>query len=218
MAFGHVIGVYSSSSIFAGVAIHMITAISIGVAVGVFLYKTGILNISKLSNGLLYGLLAGSIVFIVFFIPVYQFVLAPEIARTMDEMKVTTTSESEEYSSTTQYGNFTVVTIGWLLIHLIFGTVLGGVSSSISIRFGSRYRCIKCDISFSRIDSLQKHIQLVHGSSPILLKRILVLGGGFGGIEVLRQLQKAFQDDVSVDITLVSRDNTNASRSVVWYD
>jgi NADH:ubiquinone reductase (H+-translocating) len=33
------------------------------------------------------------------------------------------------------------------------------------------------------------------------------LGGGFGGIEVLRQLQKAFQDDVSGDITLVSRDN-----------
>jgi NADH:ubiquinone reductase (H+-translocating) len=54
---------------------------------------------------------------------------------------------------------------------------------------------------------LQKHIQLVHGSSPIQLKRILILGGGFGGIEVLKQLQKAFQDDVSVDITLVSRDN-----------
>ena len=213
MAFGHVIGVYSSSSVIAGVAIHMITAISIGVAVGVFLYKTGILNISKLSNGLLYGLLAGSIVFIVFFIPVYQFILAPEITRTTVEMKVTTTIESEEYPSSTtapqhQYtNNFTVVTIVWLLIHLVFGTVLGGVSSSISIRFGSRYRCTKCDISFSRIDSLQKHIQLVHGSTPIPLKRILILGGGFGGIEVLRQLQKAFQDDVSVDLTLVSRDN-----------
>ncbi|MGB8938043.1 MAG: FAD-dependent oxidoreductase, partial [Candidatus Nitrosopolaris sp.] len=213
MAFGHVIGVYSSSSIIAGVAIHMITAISIGVAVGVFLYKTGILNISKLSNGLLYGLLAGSIVFIVFFIPVYQFILAPEINRTTVEMEVNTTSESEEYPSTTtapqhQYtNNFTVVTIVWLLIHLIFGTVLGGVSSSISIRFGSRYRCTKCDISFSRIDSLQKHIQLVHGSTPTQLKRILILGGGFGGIETLRQLQKAFQDDVGVDITLVSRDN-----------
>jgi len=82
MAFGHVIGVYSSSSITAGIAIHMITAISIGVAVGVFLYKTGIFNIGKLSNGLLYGLLAGSIVFIVFFIPVYQFIFAPEISRT----------------------------------------------------------------------------------------------------------------------------------------
>ena len=201
MAFGHVIGVYSpSSSVIAGIAIHLITAISIGIALGVFLYKTGILNISKLSNGLLYGLLAGSIVFIVFFIPVYQFILAPEITQTTVEMEVNTTSESEEYPSTTapqhQYtNNFTVVTIVWLLIHLVFGTVLGGVSSSISIRFGSRYRCTKCDISFSRIDSLQKHIQLVHGSHPIQLKRILILGGGFGGIEVLRQLQEAFQDD-----------------------
>jgi NADH dehydrogenase len=218
MAFGHVIGVYSSpSSIIAGIAIHMITAISIGIAVGVFLYKTGILNISKLSNGLLYGLLAGSIVFVVFFIPVYQFILAPEITRTVAAVKVTTTSQGKEYATTTitttstpqyQYANnFTVIMIGWLLIHLVFGTVLGGISSSISIRFGSRYRCAKCDISFSRIDSLQKHIQLVHGKTPIQLKRILILGGGFAGIEVLRQLQKAFQDDVSIDITLVSRDN-----------
>jgi NADH:ubiquinone reductase (H+-translocating) len=218
MAFGHVIGVYSSpSSIIAGIAIHMITAISIGIATGVFLYKTGILNISKLSNGLLYGLLAGSIVFVVFFIPVYQFILAPEITRTVAAVKVTTTSQGKEYAttaititSTPQYqyaNNFTIIMIGWLLIHLVFGTVLGAVSSSISIRFGSRYRCAKCDISFSRIDLLQKHIQLVHGTTPIQSKRILILGGGFAGIEVLRQLQKAFQDDVDVDITLVSRDN-----------
>lgn len=216
MAFGHVIGVYSpsSSSITAGIAIHLITAISIGIAVGVFLYKTGILNISKLSNGLLYGLLAGSIVFVVFFLPVYQFILSPEITRTMATMKGSTTSQSGEYSTTTttspqyQYtNNITVVMIVWLLIHLAFGIVLGAVSSSISIRFGSRYRCAKCDISFSRIDLLQKHILLVHSATPIQLKRILILGGGFGGIEVLRQLQKAFQDNVGVDITLVSRDN-----------
>jgi NADH dehydrogenase len=219
MAFGHVIGVYSpSSSVIAGIAIHLITAISIGIALGVFLYKTGILNISKLSNGLLYGLLAGSIVFAVFFIPVYQFILAPEITRTMAAVKVSTTSQRGEYARTTattatttsqyQYANnLTTIMIVWLLIHLVFGIVLGGISSSISIRFGSRYRCAKCDISFSRIDLLQKHIQLVHGKTPIQLKRILILCGGFGGIEVLRQLQKAFQDDVSVDITLVSRDN-----------
>jgi len=217
MAFGHVIGVYSpSSSIIAGIAIHLITAISIGIALGVFLYKTGILNISKLSNGLLYGLLAGSIVFAVFFIPVYQFILAPEITRTMEAVKVPTTSQGKQYptltttTSTPQYqysSNITVVMIVWLIIHLVFGTVLGGISSSLSIRFGSRYRCAKCDISFSRIDLLQKHIQLVHSATPIQLKRILILGGGFGGIEVLRQLQKAFQDDVAVDITLISRDN-----------
>ncbi len=219
MAFGHVIGVSSSdsSSLTAGIAIHLITAISIGVATGVFLYKTGILNISKLSNGLLYGILAGSIVFVLFFIPVYHFILAPEIARTMNAMHSTTPptttfsyGQGSGYETPHQHqgeNNFLTVMIVWMIIHLIFGTILGMVSSALSIKFGSRYRCAKCDISFSRIESLQKHIQVVHSASPIQLKRILILGGGFGGIEVLRQLQKAFQDDIGVDITLVSRDN-----------
>jgi NADH dehydrogenase FAD-containing subunit len=30
------------------------------------------------------------------------------------------------------------------------------------------------------------------------------MGGGFAGIEVSRPLQKAYQNDVSIDITLVS--------------
>ena len=47
VAFGHVIGVHSSNAAFAGIAIHTITAISIGIVIGVFLYKTGMLNISK---------------------------------------------------------------------------------------------------------------------------------------------------------------------------
>jgi NADH dehydrogenase len=81
------------------------------------------------------------------------------------------------------------------------------VTSLLSIRFGSRYRCSICDISFSRIDSYQKHIELVHGAKPIQQRRILILGGGFAGIKVLTQLQRAFQNDVSIDITLVSRDN-----------
>jgi hypothetical protein len=64
------VGVYSSESVIAGIAIHMLTAISIGTVVGIFLYKTGILNISKIPNGILYGLFAGSVVFVVF---LYQY-------------------------------------------------------------------------------------------------------------------------------------------------
>ncbi|MGH9977635.1 MAG: NAD(P)/FAD-dependent oxidoreductase, partial [Nitrososphaeraceae archaeon] len=37
--------------------------------------------------------------------------------------------------------------------------------------------------------------------------RILILGGGFAGIQVLIRLQQAFQNDIGVDLTLVSRDN-----------
>ncbi|HMK59277.1 MAG TPA: NAD(P)/FAD-dependent oxidoreductase, partial [Nitrososphaeraceae archaeon] len=92
-------------------------------------------------------------------------------------------------------------------MHLVFGITVGLTSSTLSIKFGSRYRCSKCDVSFSRIDSYQKHLELIHGEKPIRLTRILILGGGFAGIEVLRQLQKAFQNDIGIDITLVSRDN-----------
>jgi NADH dehydrogenase FAD-containing subunit len=211
IAFGHVVGVYSSGSVIAGIAIHMLTAISIGIVVGIFLYKTGILNISKLSNGILYGLFAGSVVFVVFFIPVYQFVLAPEIANTMKKMNVHMTQSGEAYEEVIgknkHNNNFVIIMVGSIITHLVFGVTLGLVSSLLSVRFGSRYRCNICDISFSRIDSYQKHVELVHGAKPIQQRHILILGGGFAGTKVLTQLQRVFQNDVSVDITLVSRDN-----------
>jgi NADH dehydrogenase len=204
VAFGHVIGIYSSAAAYGGIAIHAITSISIGIIVGVFLYKTGILNISKISNGLTYGLFAGSVILVVFFIPVYFLVVLPEINRTMAAMA----EESYyEYHSTVYQYSFPLVIMSYVIMHLVFGIIVGLTSSILSIRFGSRYRCSKCDISFSRIDSYQKHLELVHGQSPIKLTRILILGGGFAGIEVLRELQKAFQNDIGIDITLVSRDN-----------
>src|ERR671931_586476 len=103
--------------------------------------------------------------------------------------------------------NFVTIMIGSIATHLVFGVTLGLISSFLSIKFGSRYRCSICDISFSRIDSYQKHMELIHGSKPIKQKRILILGGGFAGVEILRRLQKAFQDDVDIDITLASKDN-----------
>ncbi len=153
VAFGHVVGVYSSYSAYAGIAIHTITSISIGVVVGVFLYKTGILNISKISNGLIYGLFAGSIILVVFFIPVYLLVLLPEIDRTMYAM--TQESSYDEYESTSSFSqySFPLVIVSYVIMHLVFGITVGLTSSILSIKFGSRYRCSKCDISFSRIDS-----------------------------------------------------------------
>jgi NADH:ubiquinone reductase (H+-translocating) len=203
IAFGHIVGIYTPASIIAGITIHILTAISIGIILGIFLYKSGILNISKLSNGLIFGLITGSAVFIVFFIPLQQFILVPEIIHTMSNIMFMSQQEAARHISS----NFLYIVVGSAVTHLVFGVTLGIISSFLSIKFGSRYRCSIHDISFSRIDSYQKHEELVHGKTPIQQKRILILGGGFGGIEVLRQLQKAFQDDVSVDLTLVSRDN-----------
>lgn len=38
-------------------------------------------------------------------------------------------------------------------------------------------------------------------------KRILILGGGFAGIEVLRRLENKFENDFTIDISMVSKDN-----------
>ncbi|MGB6592919.1 MAG: FAD-dependent oxidoreductase, partial [Candidatus Nitrosopolaris sp.] len=106
------------------------------------------------------------------------------------------------------FSNFQLSSILYsILINLLFGVTLGLFSSLLSRRFGARYRCPHCDISFSRIDTLQNHLELSHGANNIALKKILILGGGFGGTSVLRKLQERFQTDVSVDIAMVSKDN-----------
>src|ERR671921_530793 len=231
IVFGHIAGVYFpiTSVIIAGFMLHFLTATCIGIIAGLFLYKTNILNISKPSNGLKYGLFVGSLVFIIFAIPVQQFVLGPESARTVDSSSTTTTtaytsspyamessqpiiSQPSATSSSSFPSNPSVFTelrvlLNSLIINLVFGITLGLFSSFLSIKFGARYRCPKCDISFSRVDSLQQHLEFVHGSKPIHPKRILILGGGFAGVEVLRRLQDRFQNDVSIDITMVSKDN-----------
>ncbi|MGA9153661.1 MAG: hypothetical protein WBZ36_24025 [Candidatus Nitrosopolaris sp.] len=55
-------------------------------------------------------------------------------------------------------------TIFSVAINLLFGITLGLFSSLLSRKFGARYRCPQdCNISFSRIDTLQNHLQFVHG-------------------------------------------------------
>jgi hypothetical protein len=85
IVFGHIVGVHSPifSAIIAGILIHLATGITIGIISGIFLYKTNILNISKPSNGLRYGLLVGTFVYLIFAIPVGQFVLNPEFGHTL---------------------------------------------------------------------------------------------------------------------------------------
>jgi NADH:quinone reductase (non-electrogenic) len=85
IVFGHIVGVHSpiTAAITAGLLIHLIAAICIGIIAGLFLYKTNILNISKPSNGLRYGLLVGTIVYLVFAIPVAHFDLDDEFEHTL---------------------------------------------------------------------------------------------------------------------------------------
>jgi len=213
IVFGHIAGVHSPVSyvIIAGATIHVLVGTSIGIVSGVFLYKTNILNISKPSNGLRFGLFVGILVYLIFAIPVEHFVLSPEFKRvSVDDIY----SNDNNNNNNITFSNLQVTSILYsILINLLFGIALGLFSSFLSIKFGARYRCPSCDISFSRIDILQNHLLLVHRDKydkhqiTTNGKRIVILGGGFGGVTVLKKLQNHFQTDVSIDITMVSKDN-----------
>jgi NADH dehydrogenase len=208
-----------TSAIIAGMTIHIVVGISIGIISGIFLYKTNILNISKPSNGLKYGLFVGILVYLIFSIPVQHFVLNLEFRHIFVHNNGNNKGNNNNNSSNGNnnnsiiFSNFQVFSILYsIFIYLLFGITLDLSASFLSIKFGARYRCPSCDISFSRIDILQTHLLFVHTDDydkhqTTNRKRIVILGGGFGGVTVLKKLQNHFQTDVSVDIAMVSKDN-----------
>ena len=201
--FGHVIGVYSNYTILAGIAIHFITALFIGIVLGLFLYKTGILEINKPLNGLFYGLFTGTFVFFLWAIPVQQLILNHQTVKTIALMNP---SLSEQTISNNLQKDLILALIQNCTRNLIFGITLGLTTSFLSIKLGKRFRCPKCNVSFSKVEMIKKHLNKIH-NKKVNPKKVVILGGGFSGVEALKKLQKAFEDDVDVDITLINKDN-----------
>ena len=69
------------------------------------------------------------------------------------------------------------------------------------------HRCNKCDVEFRKKRTLEQHIQYIHKSDFPSVKKVLILGGGFAGVNILRQIQNMFQDKVNVDISIVNQNN-----------
>ena len=180
VVFGHIVGVHSSIFIhhYCRICNPFTTATCIGIAAGVLLYKTNILNISKPSNGLRYGLLVGLIVYLVWAIPIGQFILNPGFGHALsslsssatlstnittngfhknnnDDVIINKERENQQYVITTFSNPQLQRLMSAFIMNMIFGITLGLFSSLLSIKLGARYRCpLLCDISFSRIDTL----------------------------------------------------------------
>jgi hypothetical protein len=147
IVFGHIVGIYSpiTSVIIVGFLLHVLTATCIGIIAGLFLYKTNILNISKPSNGLKYGFFVGFLVFVIFAIPVQEFVLGPEFARTIDNG-----SKGTRADILPPFSNQIITTqlralANSLVINLVFGITLGLFSSFLSIKFGALSSLSTCN-------------------------------------------------------------------------
>jgi NADH dehydrogenase len=66
--------------------------------------------------------------------------------------------------------------------------------------------CLQCDAIFDSKKKLDAHEIFVHKTDTISRKKILILGGGFGGMHVLKELQKNL-DTKNTSITIVSEKN-----------
>ena len=68
------------------------------------------------------------------------------------------------------------------------------------------YKCLQCDVTFDSVKKRNAHEIFSHKSDMPSKKKILILGGGFGGMHVLKELQKKI-DVKNASITIVSEDN-----------
>ena len=66
--------------------------------------------------------------------------------------------------------------------------------------------CNNCNCVFSSESKYYSHYITVHKSNSTSIKKILILGGGFGGITALREIEKKFQKE-KVEITIISDEN-----------
>ena len=183
-----------SSDYIVGVLVHFGVATIIGIVVGFILYKTRMLNISKISNGILFGIIAGGIVTVVFAIPVQYFWIQPLMAEIKD-LPILNLVFSESFL------------INSFLTHFLWGGTLGILSSVLTAKKGMNYRCHRCDIEFSKLDIFDEHEKYIHNSSNPQTKKILILGGGYAGVGVLNHIQKKLQSDVDISINIVSESN-----------
>jgi len=67
------------------------------------------------------------------------------------------------------------------------------------------YNCLLCDAKFDSKKKLDAHEIFTHKTDSSSKKKILILGGGFGGMHVLKELEKISNKNIS--ITIVSEKN-----------
>ena len=113
--------ILGSSDYLVGAFVHFGVATIIGIAVGLILYKTKMLNISKISNGLLFGIVSGAVVTVIFTIPVQYFWIQPVMAE-MNNLPVLNFILSEEFL------------IKSFLTHFLWGRTLGILASLLTAK------------------------------------------------------------------------------------
>jgi len=131
IVFGIVFGAEQPNAFAIGLGMHIVTGIIIGAIFGIITGKITKLRINKISRGIVFGIITGLIVFGVFFIPMLQNVLAPNLMELMMGMNPNASPDMIKQKMQTKLPTVIQTSLG---LHILFGAVLGVVTSSLTQR------------------------------------------------------------------------------------
>jgi len=134
IVFGIVFGAEQPNAFAVGLGMHIVTGIIVGAIFGIITGKITKLRINKISRGMVFGIITGLIVFGVFFIPMLQNVLAPNLMELMMDMNPNAPPDMIKQKMQTKLPTVIQTSLG---LHILFGTVLGVVASFLTQKLRS---------------------------------------------------------------------------------
>lgn len=162
-----------------GFGMHMLTSVLIGVIFGAIVAAVPKLRITSFGKGIGEGVIAGMIAFAVLFIPLSMFVMPPVLVQMMMATDPSITSEQQAMGMLEQ-GMPVMFGMG-IVEHLVFGAVLGAVTSALVLRVGTAnskektsaitekfrsgegvYECNTCHNRFDTVKEREDHIRTEH--------------------------------------------------------
>ena len=128
-----------SMAVLAGWMLHLVTGLVMGSIFGVAITRVNALRVTNVKRGLAWGLGAGALVWVIFFLPL---MMASGMANMLGSALMT-------------------MMLGSFAAHLIYGLILGGIVGVILPRAipvtVSAYTCSTCGASFSSQRELMQH-------------------------------------------------------------
>jgi hypothetical protein len=139
IAMGLMFGPSSSKDIamMVGFGMHMLTSILIGIIFGTVTSLVKKFWLTGFGKGIVEGLITGMIAFVVLFIPISMGVMPPILMKMAMQMNPTMTQE--QTMGMMQQNMPMMIGIG-ILEHLVYGAVLGAVTTALILRTGIRRR------------------------------------------------------------------------------
>ena len=135
IAMGLVFDANQNDAMTIGLGMHLLTSALIGIIFGAITSIIGKLRITGFGKGIAEGLITGMIAFAVLFVPVSMVLMPPLLIEMMMQMNPTVTQQ--QAMGMLQQGMPMMMGVG-VLEHLVYGAVLGAITSALVLKLGAR--------------------------------------------------------------------------------